>query len=186
MSVEVQRHRFTVKEYHRMAEARIFTEDDRVELIDGEIVQTTPIGSPHAGCVNRLNRLFTSTLGDRAVVAIQNPIALGSHSEPQSDLVVLRPRADFYAGGHPEPGDVWLLVEVADTTLAFDRTVKGPLYARAGIPEVWLVDIAGQAVEVHRRPSGGRYVETERLIRGQRLTCEAFRDLDVSVDEVLG
>lgn len=169
-----------------MGEAGIFREDDRVELIHGEIVQMTPIRSPHAGCVNRLNRLFTATLGELAVVTVQNPITLDPASEPQPDLALLRPRADFYAGGHPGPGDVWLVVEVADTSLAFDRTVKIPLYARAGIVEVWLVDLPGECVEVYRQPSEGRYTEVQRVPRGQQVTCQAFPDLSLSVDEILG
>ena len=186
MAVESARRRFTVEEYHRMGLAGILREDDRVELIDGEIVEMTPIGSPHAGCVNRLARLFFAAAGQRAVVTVQNPISLPPGSEPQPDLVLLRPRGDFYAGGHPGPGDVWLVVEVADTSLTFDRTVKVPLYARAGIPEVWVVDLAGQRVEVYRRPAGGLYADVQRHERGQRLVCAAFPDLALSVDDALG
>jgi Uma2 family endonuclease len=186
MAVEVLRHRFTVTDYHRMGEAGIFAEDDRVELIDGEVVQMTPIGSRHAGCVKRLNRLLGAAVGDRAVVAVQDPIALHPDSEPQPDLALLRPRADFYGGGHPGPADVWLVVEVADRSLAFDRGVKVPLYARAGVPELWIVDLAGDGVETYRRPAGGRYAEVQRLGRGQRLGCAAFPGLDVAVDDVLG
>lgn len=186
MAVEVVRRRFSVEEYHRMAEARIFTEDDRVELIDGEVVQRTPIGSRHAGCVKRLNRLLTSTAGNRAIVSIRDPLALPPDSEPQPDLALLRPRLDFYAGSHPGPEDVWLVVEVADTSAPFDRTVKIPLYARAGIPEAWVVDLTVQAVEVYRRPSPEGYGESQRLTRGGHLACEAFPGLSVPVDEVLG
>ena len=186
MAVEILRHRFTVDEYHRMGEAGIFTEDDRVELIDGEVVQMTPIGSPHAGCVNRLARLFFEAVGRRAVVATQNPVALGPHSEPQPDLALLRPRADEYAGAHPSPADVLLLVEVAETTVTYDRNVKIPLYARAGGPEVWLVDLTGAGVEVYRRPVQDQYADVQRAVRGQRLRCEGFPDRDVTVPAVLG
>ena len=186
MAVEILRRRFTVKEFHHMGEAGILTEDDRVELIDGEIVHMTPIGSRHAACVKRFIRLLTTAVGDRAIVAAQDPVVLGPDSEPQPDVALLRPRPDFYAGGHPGPEDVWLLVEVTDTTAPFDRTVKVPLYARAGIPEVWLVDLAAQSVEVYRRPSASGYAEVQRLTRGHRLTCGAFPDRSVTVDQVLG
>lgn len=169
-----------------MGEAGILREDDRVELIDGEIVQMTPIGSAHAACVKRLMHLFVRALADRAIVSVQDPIAIPRGSEPQPDLALLRPRADFYRGGHPQPADVWLVVEVADSSLAYDRAVKLPLYARAGIPEVWLVDLSGDTVEVLRRPAAGRYGETQRRQRSERLGCEAFPDTAFSVDDVLG
>ncbi|MGH7321515.1 MAG: Uma2 family endonuclease [Candidatus Rokuibacteriota bacterium] len=186
MAVDIQRRRFTVEEYHRLGVAGIFTEDDRVELIDGEIIQMTPIGSPHAACVDRLTRLFVLAAGQRASVRVQSPISLGSHSESQPDLTLLRPRADFYASAHPGPADIWLIVEVADTSLRFDRTVKIPLYARAAIPEVWLVDLAGACVELYRRPSAGRYEDVQRATRGEHLTCQAFPDVSAGVDEILG
>ena len=186
MAIEVLRHRFTVDEYHRMGEAGIFTEGDRVELVDGEILGMTPIGSLHAACVDRLNRLLVLSAGEQASVRVQSPISLGPDSEPQPDLTLLRPRHDFYASAHPRPGDVLLVVEVADTTLAFDRAVKVPLCARAGIPEVWLVDLAGEAVEVYRRPTGDQYAEVRRIIRGEQIVLEAIPDLAIAVDRVLG
>src|SRR2546426_2118990 len=141
MSITLEKRRFTVDEYHRMAEAGIFSEDESVELLEGEIVEMTPISSRHAACVNKLTRLFTRELGERVVVSVQNPVALTETSEPQPDLALLRPRADFYAAGHPGPEDVLLMVEVADTSATSDRAVKVPLYARAGIEEVWLIDL---------------------------------------------
>jgi Uma2 family endonuclease len=186
MAVEILRRRFTVEEYHRMGEAGILREDDRVELIDGEIVEMTPIGSRHAACVKRLMHLFVRALAARAVVSVQDPIAIPPESEPQPDLALLRPRADFYAGAHPEARDVLLVVEVADTTGPFDRGVKIPLYARAGISEVWLVDLTADVIEVHRRPGGGRYADLQRQARGERLVCQAFPDVELSVDDVLG
>jgi Uma2 family endonuclease len=136
MGIELKRRRFTVDEYRRMGEVGILDEDERVELIEGEIVEMSPIGRRHAGIVNRLNDLFTFRLRGRAIVAVQNPISLGSkYSEPQPDLTLLRPRADFYADSRPEPPDVLLVVEVMDTSVERDRQVKLPLYARAGVPE---------------------------------------------------
>jgi Uma2 family endonuclease len=185
MAVEILRRRFTVEEFRRMGQAGIFKDDDRVELLNGEVTQMTPIGSLHAACVNRLNLLF-APLGGRALVAVQNPVTLGSHSEPQPDLALLRPRADFYAHAHPTAADLFLVVEVADTTAAADRSVKLPLYARAGIPEVWLVDPDGQAVEVYRRPQAGAYTDAQRLERGRSLSCELVPDVSFPVDRVLG
>jgi Uma2 family endonuclease len=186
MVVEQARRRFTVEEYERMGAAGILGEDDRVELLDGEIVEMSPIGPRHAGRVNRLNRLLAVGLGERAVVTVQNPVRLALRSEPQPDLVVARPRRDFYELGHPTPDDVLLLVEVAEISAAFDRGVKVPLYARAGIPEVWLVDLASEQVMVHRAPTEGRYADVRTLGRGDRLAPQAFPDLELSVADVLG
>jgi Uma2 family endonuclease len=186
MTFAVARRRFTVDEYHRMGEAGILREDDRVELIDGEVVQMTPIGSRHAGCVKRINHLLTTRLRERAVVAVQDPVLLGRHSEPQPDVMVLRPRPDFYSDSHPSASDVWLLIEVSDTTAQFDRTVKVPLYARAGIVEVWLVDLEADSVEVYRRPApDGRHADVRRAVRGDRLIGQAVPDLDVAVEAIL-
>jgi Uma2 family endonuclease len=125
-----------------MAAAGILGADERLELIEGQIVQITPIGSPHASSVKRTTSLFYRLLGDCATISVQDPVRLSNLSEPEPDVAVLRPRADFYAGAHPTPADVLLLVEVVDTTLRYDRRVKLPLYARSGIPEVWLVILA--------------------------------------------
>jgi Uma2 family endonuclease len=186
VAVQLLRRRFAVEEYHRMAEAGILTEDDRVELIEGEIVEMAPIGSRHAACVKRLNRLFSQRVGERAIVDVQNPIRLGQHSEPQPDLSLLRPRQDFYASAHPGPQDVLLVIEVAETSADYDRQVKAPLYARAGVPELWLVDLQGQALEVFRSPTAAGYQETQRLSRGQLLSPQALDDLKVPVAEILG
>lgn len=176
--------RFTVDEFLRMGEAGVFREDDRLELIEGAILEVTPTGSAHAACVNRLNHAL-SRLAGRAIVAVQNPVRLSEDSLPQPDLALLRWRDDFYAMRHPGPEDVLLLVEVADTTLAYDRDVKVPLYARASIPEVWLVDLGGSAVWVYRQPGPGGYASVRRLARGERLAAAAFPDFAVGVDEVL-
>jgi Uma2 family endonuclease len=186
MAVDVVRHRFTVEQYQRMGEAGVFAEDDRVELIEGEIVAMTPIGSRHAAYVDRLNDLLTSAGGRRAIVRVQSPIRLGSHSEPQPDLVLLRRREDFYAGRHPEPADVLLVVEVADTSGELDRAIKLPLYARAGIVEAWVLDVSGPSLEVHRQPTPGGYREVQRPGRGEQVTVQALPGLGLAVDAVLG
>ena len=156
-------HHFTTADYHRMAEAGILDEDSRVELIKGQIVDMAPIGAPHLGMVNSLNRLLSALLAGRGLVSVQNPVRLDDGSEPEPDVAVLRPRADDYGSATPRPEDVLLLIEVADSTLHDDRDVKIPLYAESGIPECWLVDIVGRAVEVYRQPTGGRYAESWRI-----------------------
>jgi Uma2 family endonuclease len=181
------RYRFTVAEYHRMGEAGILPEDSRIELIAGDIVVREPIGSYHAGTVNRLNRLWTSMLGERVVVQVQNPVELTEDdTEVQPDVTLLRPRPDFYASSHPVAADVLLLIEVADTSLTRDRRVKIPLYARAGIREVWLVDLAGDRLEVHRDPQAGRYRHTRTFERGESVGPEAFPDLTAAIADLLG
>ena len=186
MSVQVVRRSFTVEEYYRMVEAGILSEDDRVELLEGEIVEMPPIGSRHASSVDRLNRLFSQRVGDRALVRVQNPVRLGPRTEPQPDLALLRPRPDYYAQAHPGPEDVFLVVEVGETSADFDREVKIPLYARAGISEVWLLDLGGGHVEVYRGPTVQGYREVRRVQRGQRLAPEALPDLDLAMDDILG
>lgn len=185
-SVQVLKRRFTVAEYYKMAEAGIFSEDDRVELLDGEIVEMAPIVSSHAAVVDRLTRLFGRLVGEAAVVRVQNPIRLSRYSEPQPDLALLKPRSDFYAQAHPGPEDVLLVVEVAETSVGIDRKVKMPLYAKAGIPEVWLVDLEGERVEVYRKPSSRRYGEVQKLRRGRSISPQALSALKVSVSDVLG
>ena len=186
MSVQLLRRKFTVIEYQKMAESGILTEDDRVELIRGEIIKMSPIGRRHASCVARLNRIFTLRLREAAIVWPQNPIELDDASEPQPDLVLLKPRPDFYESGHPQASDIFLLVEVADTTIEADREVKIPLYAEDCISEAWLVDINEQCVEVYRQPTPTGYQIIQRYQRGQTLSTQAFPDIKIMVDEVLG
>jgi len=156
-------HRFSVTEYHRMAEAGILNEDSRVELIRGRIVDMSPIGAPHLGMVNRLTRLLVGVLTGRATISVQNPVRLDDGSEPQPDLAVLRPRADDYATSTPRPADVLLLIEVADSSLDDDRGEKVPLYAEHGIAECWIVNIPERNVEVHREPRNGSYASFRKV-----------------------
>ncbi len=186
MAMPLAAHRFTVDEYHRMGEAGVLHEDDRVELLDGQIVQMTPIGVRHAACVNRLNALITGLTGTRATVSIQNPLILGEHEEPQPDVAVLRYRADGYQTGHPRALDTLLVVEVADTSLAYDRDVKIPLYARAGIPEAWLVDLTTDRIAVYREPHAGRYGHLRSAGPGDMLTPVHLPDVTLAVTDILG
>lgn len=181
----VRRRRFTADEYHRMAEAGILHEDDRIELIDGEIMEMAAIGGRHAACVNDLTELFVTRLAGRAIVSVQNPVRLSSHAEPEPDLLLLRPRPDRYREALPDPGDVLLLIEVSDTTLPYDRQIKLPRYAAAGIPEVWIVDLAAGRVLVHRQPTDDLYREA-RVIDQGALSPVAFPDIALRLEEFLG
>ncbi len=183
LPAEVERHRFTVEEYHKMAEAGLFSEDDRVELIDGEIVEMTPIGWRHANCVNDLTMFLTSFARGRYVVSVQNPLTISDHGEPQPDLVLLKRRP---RGRLPDPDDVALLIEVSDTTLAYDRDVKLPRYARAGIPEVWIVDLEGRRIEAHSAPSADGYGTSREFGPGERVSSASVEGLSLPVDEILG
>jgi Uma2 family endonuclease len=162
-------HRFTVADYHRMAEAGILGEDSRVELIRGQIVDMAPIGAPHLGMVNRLNRLLPGALAGRGMLSVQNPVRLDDGSEPEPDIVVLTPRADDYATATPCPPDVLLLIEVADTSLDDDRAIKVPLYAENGIAECWIVNLVDRVVEIYRQPCNGHYADARRLGPGEVL-----------------
>jgi Uma2 family endonuclease len=184
-TVEVQRRRFTVEEYYRMAQVGILGPTDRVELIEGEIVQMSPIGILHGTCVVALTEALTRSLGERALLSPQNPVRLPSDTEPQPDVVLLRPPLSQYWARRPQPEDVLLLVEVADTSYRYDRYVKLPLYARAGVPEVWIVDLAHAVVEVFREPGPAGYAFTQRVERGGTIAPAAFPDAFVTVAEIL-
>src|SRR5712692_9934845 len=163
VDIERERRRFTIEEYERMVKIGILEQDERVELIDGEIVEMSPIGNPHAAFVTNLNHLLVHAVGDRARVWVQGPVRLPPRSLPQPDLALLQPRS--YKREAATKEDVLLVIEVADTSLRYDRTVKLRLYARAGIPEYWIVDANTEALEVHRSPSVERYTEARRTAR---------------------
>jgi len=186
MAMPLLHHRFTVDEYHRMGEAGIFHEDHRVELIDGQVVEMTPIGLHHAGCVNRLTALFSPLAGSRITLSVQNPVVLARHEEPQPDVAVLRYRADGYGARHPGPADVLLLIEVSDTSVDYDRSTKIPRYARAGIPEAWLVNFPSDRIEVHRDPTPNGYASVSFAQRGDTLTPLALEGVSLRVDDILG
>jgi Uma2 family endonuclease len=186
MAVRLTRRRFTVDEYYWMARVGILGEDDRVELIDGEIVEMAPIGPEHAGIVTQCTHRLLREFADLAQVRIQNPIRLDEYNEPEPDLALVRQRADFYRFAHPAPEDVLLVIEVADTTLAADRRHKMPLYGRAGIPEAWLVDLQHGVVYVHREPTADGYRVTQTVRRGERLAPLAFPDREIAVADLLG
>lgn len=178
------KHRLTATEFRRMAEVGILRADDRIELIEGELIDMAPIGSNHASVVARLNAWLAAAAGGRFIVFPQNPVSLSEHSEPQPDLTLLKSRDDYYRDALPTAQDVLLLIEVADATLEYDRSTKVPLYARSGIAEVWLVNLRGGAIEVFRAPGVQGYARVTRIERGQRIAPLAFPDLVLQLDEL--
>src|SRR5919205_4133214 len=177
----------TVEEFEALAETEGWDEDTRVELLDGEVVWMSPINDPHAACVNRLNQLFSRRYaGDVALVAVQNPIRIENYDEPQPDIALLRPRADFYASATPTPADILLLVEVADTTLRTDLGRKARIYASGGVTEYWVVDLNNGVLYVHRSPSGATYTERLVLAPGERVGAGFAPEIELAVGEVTG
>jgi len=169
-----------------MGRVGILEPSTRVELLDGEVVEMAPIGPAHAAGVNCVARAFSRAVGDRAVVAVQNPVVLTNWTEPQPDVTLLRVRSDGYRLSHPTPDDVFLAVEVADTTLFTDRNRKIPLYAAAGVREVWLVDVNAGTIEVLRDPAPEGYRHQQTAARGARVACLAFPDIEVAVTDIVG
>jgi Uma2 family endonuclease len=168
---------FTVAGYHRLAELGILHEDDRVELLNGQVVVMSPIGPRHAGCVKMLNRLL---------LGVQDPLILSERAEPEPDLAVLAPRPDGYRRAHPRPEEVFLVIEVADSSLDRDHVRKIPLYAAAGIPEVWVVDLEGDVITLHRTPSPNGYGEITAASRGETISPHLLPHVSLAVDEILG
>jgi len=185
MSLQVAKYFFTAEEFERMGEAGIFPKDARLELIEGEIVELSPIGSRHAACVKFFSRYLNRTLGDMALVSIQDPIQLNDLTQPQPDIALLRLRDDFYRESHPRPGDVLLVIEVADTTVDYDRSIKLPLYAKAGIQEVWLVNLPAAVVEIYAGPSADAYQFAQQAGRGEEAVAQTVSVLRIPVDLIL-
>lgn len=179
-------HIYSVDDYYRMREAGVLQPGDRVELIKGEIIDMAPIGSRHAGAVNRIGNTLKQAAGERAIVAMQNPVRLDNYSEPQPDIALLRPCADFYAAKHPAPADVMLLVEVADNTLRYDRETKVPLYAWHGIPEVWLVDMGYARITVYSDPGPQGYNHTQTATSLTRIPLPGLADTSVDLSRLFG
>ena len=185
MAVESTKRRFTADEYMRMAETGILAPEDRVELIEGEIVTMSTPGPHHCAAVDRATRTMILTLGERALVRVQGTVRLNLFNMPQPDLVLLCPRSDFYATAHPAGADILLVVEISDTTIRYDRTVKGPMYARLGVHEYWIVDVNAETVFRHSRPKSATYREVSSFTRGQRLSPELLPDWSIAVDDLL-
>ena len=177
-----RRHRLSVADYYRMAEVGILRPDERVELIDGEIIDMAPVGSVHAGTVDQMAKILGDAVGERAIVRARNPISLDDHSEPEPDIALLRRRDDFYKSAHPTPDDILLVVEIADSSLLFDRNVKVPLYARHGIVEVWLVDVKTWRVTRYRNPLRGEYALIDQPDLGTPLVISTIADVRVALN----
>ena len=187
MSVNlVKHHNFTVSEYERMGETGIFSPDACVELIEGEIIEMSPTGSRHAACVNLLSRILNQQLGEVAIVSTQNPIRLSDLSEPQPDVAILKFRADYYREAHPGPDDVLVVIEVAETTVHYDRRTKMTLYARAGIPEALLFNLPDDRLEYFSRPELGEYQVKQILSRGERFESTNVPGLTLDIEMILG
>jgi len=181
----VLRHRLlTVDEYHKMGEAGILCEDDRVELIEGELIDMAPIGSSHASMVMWLISSLSTTLSGRAIISPQNPVRLGERSEPQPDVTILRYRPDFYRTSHPQPKDVLLLIEVSDSTVRYDREIKVPLYAHHGIPEVWLIDLQQEHVEIYLQPSKDGYRQLIKPTRDERIAPSLLPEVSLLIADL--
>jgi Uma2 family endonuclease len=178
-------HRFSVEDYYRMAETGVLRPDARVELLDGKIIDMSPTGPFHGGVTKYLVHRFESASRGRWLTSVQDPLHLDEHSEPQPDLMLLKPVPDYYRKRHPTPGDVFLLVEVSDTTLELDRTEKLPAYGRAGIPEVWIVDLNDAAIEVYCEPHFTGYTRKTILRAGDQAKPAAFPDVTVDIAELL-
>ena len=186
MALQLTPRRFTAAEYHQMIEAGVFGKDERLELINGEIVQMSPIGDRHAACVRRLNELLGQLFAGRVLVDVQNPVAVDIAYAPQPDLALLRPRTDYYATQTPTTADCLLVIEVAETSAEFDRQIKVPRYARGGVAELWLVDLERDVVVVYRDPAGEAYQQVQVFHRGETLTIAALGGPGVPVHAILG
>ena len=186
MGVEIVRKRFTVEQYHQMIELGILTDRDRVELLNGEILEIAPVGRRHAACIDRLIELLMVRLASKAIIRTQHPIRLSHDSELQPDITILRLRNESSTTRHPQLEDIVLVIEVSETTLACDREMKIPIYAQGNIPMVWLVDLNAEVVEVFQEPTAQGYLSQQRSQRGQMLMLPNFSDLAIAVDQILG
>ena len=185
MSIQLARRLIHADEYYKMAEAGILTEKDHVELIHGEIIEMSPIGNKHASIVLRLTNVLKDIVGNAALINVQNPIRINDLNEPEPDLTILKPKGDYYASAHPISNDVFIVVEVADTTYEYDRQIKLPLYAQAEISEYWLVNSSKNEIEVYRLPAKGAYKKMEIFYPEDLLKLD-FCNKTVEVSKLLG
>jgi len=184
MSIDIVRHAFSVHDYARMRKIGILTEDDRVELIDGEVRTMSPIGPLHAAIVRRLVKRLIELVGDQAIVSPPNPIQLNDYSEPQPDVAILRLRDDNYQRAHPVAGDVLLIIEVSDTTAQYDRIEKLPRYAAAGIPETWIVDVEQCVVEQYTHPVRDQYARLQKYFPDDMITSPVMPAIALNADDL--
>jgi Uma2 family endonuclease len=185
MAIETSKRLFTVRDYHQMANAGILSEDDRVELIRGEVVRMSPIGPRHNAAVRRATHALVKIVDNRAIVSVQGSIQLDEYDEPQPDIVLLRPRDDFYASRHANPADTLLIVEMADSSLEYDQTVKMSLYAETGVPEYWIANIQNDRLLVFQDPHENTYRVIRELQRGDALAPQRLPECRIPVDALL-
>jgi Uma2 family endonuclease len=185
MATEIAKRLFTVYDYHKMADAGILRAGDRVELIRGEVIQMSPIHPPHNGTIHRANQSLVRIVGDRAIVGVQGAIRLDDWDEPQPDLYLLRPKEDFYTSRHAGPADILLIIEVADSSLEYARTVKMQLYAETGVPEYWISNIVDDCVIAFSDASGGTYRKIQQFRRGEKLSPQLLPDCLIPIDALL-
>jgi Uma2 family endonuclease len=186
METEVTKKLFTVDEYYRMGEAGIFGPEARLELIEGEIIEMSPVGTRHIACVNRATALFASRLAGQALVSIQNPVVLSRYTEPQPDVLLAHPRADYYSSKRISAEDTLLAIEISDTTIRYDRNRKMPLYAKASVPELWIENLPNDVILVFRDPGPKSYATALTFHRGESISLIAFPEVTFQVDELLG
>jgi Uma2 family endonuclease len=185
MATEISKRLFTVHDYHRMVEAGILSEDDRVELIYGEVLKMSPIGPRHSAAVLRANHVLQRIVGDRAIIGVQGSVRLDEYDEPQPDIYLLRPKDDFYASGHAGPPDIFLIVEMADSSLGYDKGLKMRLYAETGVPEYWVADIQNEGVIAYSQPRESTYSVFHEFRRGDKISPELLPDCQIPVDALL-
>ena len=185
MATEISKRLFTVHEYHRMVEAGILFEGDRVELIRGEVIAMSPIGPRHSAAVLRGNGALVRIVGDRAIVGVQGSVRLDEYDEPQPDLYLLRPKDDFYASGHAGPSDIFLIIEVADSSLAYDQTVKKDLYAQTGVPEYWISNVRDDCIIAYSDIQENTYRAVRQFQRGDIITPRLLPECRVPADVLL-
>ena len=185
MAVQISKRLFTVHEYHRMVDAGILSEDDRVELIRGEILAMSPIGPRHSAAVLRSNQFLVKAVGDEAIVGVQGSVRLDDYDEPQPDIYLLRPKEDFYASGHAGPSDILLIVEMADSSLEYDETIKMQLYAETGVPEYWIADIRNDRLICYSEPRKDAYHQIQILERGATVSPRLLPDCPIPVNSLL-
>lgn len=177
--------KFTVETYEKMIKGEIFTPQDKVELINGEIVEMSPIGLKHATTVIRLTNLFPLFFQDKALVSVQNSIILNDYSQPEPDLVLLKNREDFYEQKRPSSEDIFLLIEVSDSTLKYDQEIKLPLYAENHIQETWIINLNNSSIEVYRQPENNFYQQQKILTKKDKISCLAFPEIEINIGKLI-
>ncbi len=186
MAIQPNKHLINVSEYYQLDRDYLFSKKKRVELIEGEIVEMTPMGSRHAAVVTRvMDRFLPLQASQKALTRIQLPICLSVYSEPEPDITLVNYQSDFYREGHPQPKNIYLIVEVSDTSIFQDRHVKLPLYAQYAISEVWLIDLNENVIETYREPFFQRYQIKKEYRTDQTLSPQAFPDLTIDVNDLL-